>query len=147
MEQLNEQLLDAWLRLSTSVVNPRIVSELSYNESLVCNALFRNQLSDPDGALTATDLCACTKMLKSQMNRTLNLLESKNLIRKKRSLQDKRQVFITMNLDQADAYNTQHKQILALIDGIITHLGPEKTQELVSTLFEVADVADKLLDK
>ena len=73
MDSLNENLLNAWLRLSTSINNPRIVSEMTYNESLVCNILYNHSESE----ITATDLCNATKMLKSQMNRTLNQLEKK----------------------------------------------------------------------
>ena len=36
----NEALLTTWLRLSTSISNNRFVSEMSYNESLVCSILY-----------------------------------------------------------------------------------------------------------
>ena len=104
MENINENLLNTWLRLSTSVVNSRLVSNLSYNESLVCNILYHAQKKEPDQLLTATDLCNATKMLKSQMNRTLNQLEEKKLITRIRSSSDKRQLFVKFNLDTADIY-------------------------------------------
>ena len=128
MKKLNEELLGAWLRLSTSIVNPRIVSELSYNETLVCNVLYRNQMEAAAAPLTATDLCNATKMLKSQMNRTLNLLEAKGLICKSRSEVDKRQVFITLDIVHADTYIRQHERILKLLDDIIARLGEEKAE-------------------
>ncbi len=34
---MNEKLLEAWLRLSTILSNDRIVSEMPYNEALICN--------------------------------------------------------------------------------------------------------------
>ena len=67
----NEALLGAWLRLSTSINNSRLVTELPYNESLICNVLYRNDLLHNEKKLTATELCAETKILKSQMNRSL----------------------------------------------------------------------------
>lgn len=147
MTHLNEELLYAWLRVSTSIVNSRIVSELSYNETLVCNALYRNMLEQGDKPLTATDLCSMTNMLKSQMNRTLNLLEVKGLITRQRSTEDKRQVFVMFNSDKADAYQAQHARILKLLDGIIGELGEEKAEEVVDTLIQIADIADGILKR
>lgn len=144
MERLNERLLGAWLRVSTSIVNSRIVSELPYNEALVCNALYRNEVKG-DRPLTATDLCSMTNMLKSQMNRTLNQLEMKGLITRVRSTEDKRQVFVTFNAERSDLYEAQHTRILGLLDGIIEQLGEEKAVETVDTLTRVADIADSIL--
>ena len=142
MENINENLLNTWLRLSTSVVNSRLVSNLSYNESLVCNILYHAQKKEPDQLLTATDLCNATKMLKSQMNRTLNQLEEKKLITRIRSSSDKRQVFVKFNLDTADIYLEQHQKILDLVDTIIEHFGPEKIEETLQALTSICDVAD-----
>lgn len=147
MAHLNEELLHAWLRVSTSIVNSRIVSELSYNETLVCNALYRNMMEQGEKPLTATDLCGKTNMLKSQMNRTLNLLEVKGLIARQRSTEDKRQVFVMFKKDRADAYEAQHARILTLLDGIINELGAEKTEETVRNLLQIADIADGILKK
>ena len=142
MENINENLLNTWLRLSTSVVNSRLVSNLSYNESLVCNILYHAQKKEPDQLLTATDLCNATKMLKSQMNRTLNQLEEKKLITRIRSSSDKRQVFVKFNLDTADIYLEQHQKILDLVDTIIEHFGPEKIEETLQVLTSICDVVD-----
>lgn len=145
MERLNEELLHAWLRVSTSIVNSRIVSELSYNETLVCNALYRNEAEDGQKLLTATDLCGMTNMLKSQMNRTLNLLEVKGIITRERSNEDRRQVFVRFDSGKAGAYQTQHTRILNLLDGIIAELGEEKAREVQESLIHIADIADGIL--
>ncbi len=145
MAHLNEELLHAWLRVSTSIVNSRIVSELSYNETLVCNALYRNRLEQGEKPLTATDLCGMTNMLKSQMNRTLNLLEVKGLITRERSTEDKRQVFVRFEPEKADAYQAQHARILKLLDGIIEELGVEQAEEIRTSLIRIADIADGIL--
>ena len=82
---MNEELLEAWLRLSTILCNDRIVSEMPYNEALICNILYRQEMQKEDKKLTATDLCKQTKMLKSQMNRTLQCMEEKKIITRQRS--------------------------------------------------------------
>lgn len=141
--QNNEALLKAWLRLSTSIINSRIVSAMSYGESLVCNILYAN--SKTSKAMTATELCHDTKMLKSQMNRTLNQLEQKGMIIRERSSSDKRQVLITFNMDHAEQYEKQHKEILAIIDYIISKLGSEDTSKAITILSKIADIADDIL--
>lgn len=147
MTALNEQLLDAWLSLSTAIINDRMVSEMPYNESLICNLLYRNQLQSPGKRLTATDLCNETQMLKSQMNRTLNSLEQQGIISRERSAQDKRQVFVTFHYDRAAAYQKQHTKILQMADAIIEKLGIEKTQEMIGLLETISDTANELLKK
>lgn len=145
MTMLNEQLLDAWLSLSTTIINDRVVSEMPYNESLICNLLYRNQLRSPEKRLTATDLCNETKMLKSQMNRTLNSMEQKGIISRERSDQDKRQVFVTFHYDRASAYQKQHEKILQMADAIIAKLGVEKTLEIIGLFEAISDTANDIL--
>ena len=146
MNQINEELLSAWLRVSTSIINTRVVNELPYNEALVCNVLYRNTLEENSTPLTATDLCNSTNMLKSQMNRTLNLLESKGIITRQRSETDKRQVHILFNLDEAVSYKKQHERILLILDAIIAQLGVEKTEDVIDTLNNVANIADNIIN-
>lgn len=143
--QLNEVLLGAWLKISTAINNSRLVSEMSYNESLICNILYRNATEYPDQKLTATDLCAETKILKSQMNRILTQLESKNLITRERSSEDKRKIFVRLTSEQSNAYLKQHEQILKLLDDIIEKLGEEKTLEIIHSLNRISDVADEII--
>ena len=71
MQNINEKVLNAWLKLSTTICNERIVSELPFNESFICGILHRNAVEHPDKKITATELCEKTNMQKSQMNRIL----------------------------------------------------------------------------
>ena len=141
---VNEVLLAAWLRLSTSINNSRLVSDMSFNESLVCNILYHNHL-EQNSPLTATDLCSRTKMLKSQMNRTLNQLENKGMIVRERSTNDKRQVYVFFNMEQAGKYKQQHQKILVLLDKIINELGMDQTKETIQIFERISDIADLLI--
>ena len=143
--QLNEVLLGAWLKISTAINNSRLVSEMSYNESLICNILYRSATEHPELTLTATDLCAETKILKSQMNRILTQLEEKNLITRERSTLDKRKVYVRLTNEQSNAYLKQHEQILKLLDNIIEKLGEEKTLEVIEALNGISDVAGEVI--
>ena len=146
-DHLNEALLASWLRLSTSINNSRIVSKMSYNESLVCNLLYHDLLEETGTPMTATKLCQKTKMLKSQMNRTLNQLENKGMIRRERSSIDKRLVYIQLNPEALKDYEKQHEQILALLTRIIDDLGPEQTQNAIQLFDKICDIADHLFEK
>ena len=143
--QLNEVLLGAWLKISTAINNSRLVSEMSYNESLICNILYRNATEHSDVLLTVTDLCAETKILKSQMNRILTQLEDKNLITRERSSQDRRKVYVRLTNEQSNAYLKQHEQIIKLLDDIIAKLGEEKTLEIIEVLNGISDVAGEII--
>ena len=96
MSELNEKLLRAWLKMSTSVVNNRVVTELSFNEALICNILFREQLVNQNLRVTATELCNKTKMLKSQMNKVLVSLENQNMIERFPAPEDKRKAYFSL---------------------------------------------------
>lgn len=141
---LNEQLLGAWLRLSTSIVNSRIVPDMTYNESLICNILY-NQSREAGAPLTATHLCAMTGMLKSQMNRTLNSLEARGIILRERSTQDKRQVFVSMNPENSAEYIAQHNKILRAVDGLIERIGADRAQQAIDLFTLVSDNADSIM--
>ena len=144
MTKINENLLDAWLRLSISVNNPRLVTEITYNESLICNILYKNAHNPEAKPLTATDLCKMTNMLKSQMNRTLNQLEERKLITRERSTIDKRQVFVSMNLEQCRIDESQHEQILQILDAVIEKLGTEQSLAAIQLLNAISEVAEEL---
>ena len=141
MEPLNEQLLAAWLEMSTVVVNSRIVSELTYREALVCNALYKHLPRQQDAPLNATRLCRLTGMLKSQMNRTLTALEKKGLVIRSRSSSDKRQIHVRFNTKKAQAYRRQHERILALVDSIVERLGQDTARQAVKVLRRLSTVA------
>ena len=120
---------------------------MPYNESLICNILYRNQKLNPEKKLTATELCNETKILKSQMNRTLNLMEKKNLIVRQRSDKDRRNIFISMNPQHAELYVVQHEKILELVDSIIDDLGTEPTRQLIGLLSQVSTFAKECFPK
>ena len=137
MSELNEQILDAWIHLTTAINNERIVSEMPLNEALICRILYKNQESE----ITATDLCALTKMQKSQMNRTLMNMEKKEWIHRQRSQKDKRQILIALREEKIRAYQEQHEHILNIVNKLVERIGrenAEKTVELFNLIEQIA---------
>ena len=136
--KINEKILSAWLKMILAVDSERVVSELSYNESIICNVLYSNL----DKEMTATELCTITKMQKSLMNRTLNSLELKQLIKKERSEKDKREIVIQLVDNPNSLFMKQHTSTLAYVDKTIEHLG-EKSEEIINIFETIAKIAQE----
>ncbi len=134
MDISSDEVLNSWLRLTTAIGNLRITSALPYNELLIGAPEF----------LTATDLCRATGMLKSQMNRTLNSMEKKGLISRTRSGQDRRQVYISFNMEQAEFYERQHEKVLFCVDTLLEKVGRNRAEEIVKLFTLISDMADEV---
>lgn len=140
---LNEDLLSAWLRLGAVIDNQRLVSALPFNEAMVCGLLLRGQ--EAGQTLTASDLCAQTRILKSQMNAILNSLEKKGFLLRQRSQDDLRRVELSLLPYGVDCYQESHRQTLALVDRLIASVGQETVKTLVPLLLQAADSFDHIL--
>ncbi|WP_283684344.1 MarR family transcriptional regulator [Parablautia sp. Marseille-Q6255] len=138
-----EEVLNAWLYLSMSVSNNRLVSDMPLNEAVICHLLYRNQLHCPDAPLTATDLCRATKMLKSQMNRTLQSMEDKGLIFRERSSLDKRQVYVFIN-HTSPLYQNMHEKALMLVEQFMSKIGLNKADDIIRLFTIIGDTADEI---
>lgn len=140
---LDEELLAAWLRLGSIIDNQRLVSELPFNEAMVCGLILRAQ--ENGDAHTARDLCAQTRILKSQMNAILHSLEKKGFLQRKRSQKDLRQIELFLLPEGRERYLDSHRQTLALVDRLIDEAGQETIQTLIPLLTQMADSFDKIL--
>lgn len=142
MEPLNEELLSAWLRLSSVIDNQRLVKGISFNEALVCNLLARAKRLGQ--TLTAKDLCAQTRILKSQMNTILLSLEKHGVIQRRQSQRDRRQMELILLPQGLQNYNASHANILALIDRLIDRMGESSIRQLIPLLHQVVDTFDSI---
>ena len=145
MEATRDEILKVWMKLSLAINNERVVSGLPYNEFLICSILYWNQKKEKPLELTATDLCNGTKILKSQMNRTLNSLEKKGLIERTRSDRDRRQVYVTFRMERAEVYEREHERLLKFVDGVMDRVGWEHSEEIVKLFNLIANMAEEVL--
>lgn len=139
MQGVNEKVLTSWLKMILSVDGEHVVSQLPYNEAVVCNLL----LDNPDKQMTATDLCGITKMQKSLMNRTLTSLESKNLIERIRSNEDKRLVLVKLVNDVNNIFMKQHEKTLKYVDKIVNRVGKDKVDEIIALFDSITKIAQE----
>lgn len=138
----SEELLEAWLRLTCVIDNQRLVSDLPFNEALVCGLLSRAQ--ERGGCLTASELCAQTRILKSQMNAILSSLEGKGVIVRRRAQDDRRRVELRLLPQGLDRYQAAHRRVLALVDRLIERLGEETAAQLIPQLRRAAELFDTI---
>ena len=140
----NEQVLEAWLQMTTVINNERITPDLPYNESMICRYLYQNQDLD----VTATDLCNYMRMQKSQINRklgTLKRMEKKELITRIRSEKDTRKIYITLNDSMIRIYKKQHEKILKIVDELFDKIGYERQPEVIELFDLITQTAKEML--
>ena len=139
--QLQEELLYAWMQMSVCIRGNRILSELSFNEIMVCGLLQR-QRDSGTSPLSATELCARTNLLKSQINHILTSLEGRGLIRRVRSIGDKRVIRIYLTEAGRELYEAEHARVMEILNQVYLELGQEKTRELTQLISRATDVVD-----
>ena len=136
-----EDLLYAWIKMSVSIRGNRLLSGIPFNEIMICGLLYRQEKNE-NIMLTATDLCEQTRLLKSQINRILNSMESKGMIDRIRSTEDKRKVYIRLSDDYVDKYLAEHRRVMDIMDIFYKEMGEEKIKELTGLINEAIDIVD-----
>lgn len=137
-----EDLLQAFLEMSAYIRGNRLLSNFSFNEIAICNLLYRRQ-QEGTPPPTATEISAWTKLLKSQVNHILTGMEEKGLIRRKRSLDDKRIIYITLCDEALPLYLQEHEQILKIMDVIYETMGAEKVETLTELVSQATTIVDE----
>lgn len=141
-----ELLLDAWLRVSATLWNERLVTEMPFHEAMICNLLSRKAEEEPGSYYTATALCDRTKLLKSQMNRVLGSMEAKGYIRRFRSEEDRRQLFLVLEETGFEAYRGEHARVRVLLEQLVDKLGVAEALQAAESLHKIAWAAEEILE-
>lgn len=137
--QLQEALLAAWIDLSAVLRNDRIMSEhLSYNEAVLCGLLEKQRAACPEAPwLPIRELCAQTRMLKSQVNKIIMDMEERGLALRRRLAGDRRLVFVELTEKGRETYKLEHARVLAIVQRVIANIGEREAlaaTELLNTL-------------
>lgn len=139
-----DRLLSAWLSLTSTLWNKRLVSDLTYNEAHVMGILLRKKSSG--APCTATMLIQYTRLLKSQMNKLLTTLENKGYITRTRSSEDKRVIFIALTESGEAAYLAEHAHVEAIVNQLIAQIGEDKAQALTQGINETVAALENILE-
>ena len=135
------RLLDAWLNLTSTLWNTRLVTSMTYNEAHVLGLLLQHQ----DEPMTATGLIARTHLLKSQMNKLLTSLEGKGFITRIRATEDKRRIEIRITSEGIVAYREEHKRFDAILLRLTNRIGTQRALQLADDLNGIITVLDDIL--
>ena len=138
-----DRLLDAWLSLTSTLWNTRIVSSMSFNECHVLGILLRGK--DDAQPQTATGLIARTHLLKSQMNKVLTTLEGKGFITRMRAAHDRRLMYIHLTPAGEAAYLQEHEHIDAVLKKVVSRIGEEQALDVSAQLKRITGVLDEIL--
>lgn len=143
--KLSEDLLDAWLNISSKLWNERMTKYLSFNQAIICRLLYAKRTASPqEPYLSMKQLCDETGILKSQMNKILTELENDKLIIRERSETDKRIINIKLIDDNIELYRKEHINIARFINKIIENIGIERSKEAIEILNVIAAEINKL---
>ena len=137
-----DELLDAWLKLTSTLWNTRLVKSLTYNETHVMGILLRHKDNEP---MTATDLIRRTRLLKSQMNKLLTTLEGRGFITRVRSELDKRLIHIHLTETGKEAYLEEHSGVEAFLSQLIEKLGAERALAVARELNDINGILDEII--
>ena len=140
-QEMLEELLHAWMEMSLHIRGNRILSDFSFNEIMICGLLYRRQKSGQP-PLTATELGAYTRLLKSQINHILTGMESRGLIYRERSTHDKRVIYVHLQQEALSAYLAEHEKVLDIVDRVRAVLGDEDTQHLTALMRKATAVVN-----
>lgn len=144
---LSEELLAVWLRLTSIIDNQRLGSDqgsaLPFNEAVVCSLLARAR-RERGGCLTASELCAQTRILKSQMNAILVSLERKGIIGRQRSRRDRRRIEIYLLPEGLSRHEAAHRRVLDMVDRLVAQMGEDQVRALLPLLRQAADIFDTI---
>lgn len=138
-----DKLLDAWLNLTSTLWNTRLVTSLTYNEAHVMGLLLRH--STEENPMTATDLIRRTRLLKSQMNKILTTLESRGHISRIRAELDKRMIYVRLTAEGEAAYLQEHKNVEAILNQLVSKIGADRALTVARELSEITDVLDDIV--
>ena len=138
-----DKLLDAWLNLTSTLWNTRLVTSMTFNEAHVLGILLRHGSSE--SPMTATDLIRRTRLLKSQMNKILTSLENQGYVLRTRSSLDKRMIHLHLTQEGREAYLAQHKGVEDILSTLIDRFGEERAISVAEQLREITAILDEIV--
>lgn len=127
MDDKSLDLIHAWVQLSCILRNSRFTKALPYNEAIVMLQLYQAG----DRPISIKQITVQTRMLKSQVNRTVNALEEKGLLERCETAGDRRLAHVRMRKDRLDLFLQVHSESLQIAKQISDIIGPADTENFI----------------
>lgn len=127
-----ENLLEAWVSLSSILKNNRITKGLMYNESIIMLLAYRKYQTSEEKKISLKEIIHTTNMQKSLVNRTVNALIDKNLLERVKSEGDKRIQYVQCVKENIETFLMVHKESLHIVSEIVSIIGEKDTDTFIS---------------
>ena len=127
-----ENLLEAWVSLSSILKNNRITKGLMYNESIIMLLAYRKYQTSEEKKISLKEIIHTTNMQKSLVNRTVNALIDKNLLERVQSEGDKRIQYVQCVKENIETFLMVHKESLHIVSEIVSIIGEKDTDTFIS---------------
>ena len=136
--ELEENLILAWVKLTGELKNTRITQGMIYNEAIVMLIVYNRFRKDGEGLVSFKEIVSETKMLKSLVNRTIDSLVRKNYLERSEG-KDKRTTFVRPVKENLSSFLAVHEKSLALAHRAAEILGEEDAEAFVRISRKICD--------
>ena len=128
--ELEENLITAWVKLTGELKNTRITQGMIYNEAIVMMIAYNRYRADGEGFVSFKEIVSDTKMLKSLVNRTIDSLVKKRYLERCDG-KDKRTTFVRIVPEHMQSFLAVHEKSLSLAHRIAEILGEEDAEAFI----------------
>lgn len=129
-EALDEALIRAWVRLTSTLKNTRMTQGMNYNEAIVMLLAYNRYRQDGEGLISFKEITRETKMLKSLVNRTIDSLAAKGFLERCGGA-DKRMTFVRVVKENLSEFLSVHEQSLQIARQIVGIIGEQDARTFV----------------
>lgn len=136
--KLEDELIDAWVLLTSTLKNTRLTNGMIYNEAIIMLFAYRKYRTDGEEAISFREIADKTKMAKSLVNRTIDALVGKNLLERVAG-QDRRTTYVRPVAKNLSVFLNVHRQSLALAHTIVDIIGEEDAEAFVRLSQKIVD--------
>lgn len=143
-KDLEERVLTAWIGLNGLLKDSQMTQGLTYNEAVTMKLVYDRYRADGEGRTPVQYIIRQTRMLKSQVNRTLNTLCAQGYLVKERDAEDARILFVRPVPDRLVDFLTVHRRSLSIVQAIIHIIGEADAAEFVRICGKLSAAAPEL---
>lgn len=130
-EDLRERLLNAWIGLNGYLKDSRVTQTMTYNEAVTMKLVLDQYRQDGVGRTPVQAILRKTRMLKSQVNRTVNALCRQGYLTKEKGGEDARALFVRPAPERLADFLAVHARSLQMAQTIIDVIGAEDAAQFV----------------
>ncbi len=134
MQDLDEQLLDAWIKINGTLKDTRTSKDLPYNQAIILKFLYDQYKIDGIGRVSFQTLIEKTNFVKSLVNRTVDQLSESNLVIK---IKEGKNAYAQLVSENLETFLKIHENSLRICNEIIAKIGVDDTNALIRAFNEI----------